>query len=401
MKRFHIFLSVFMTFSAALNAQLPTPSLSGDVKQISVPEDCDISPVHNGLIKVTDLSTLSCGFVNLKGEYVYPVKFYCENNVDSEFSGGCVVREQNGRWAVLDTLGHVAELPAECKYVTDFVDGVALVWNEVREHNKAKVTIYFVNDKGEKVFPNFEQSVVGPSYREFVKPGKLNEQRRAYYDFNAKLWGYMNDKGEVVIKPRFANALAFNEGMAAVLDANTKLWGFINRQGEQVIPPTYKAFPGQFSEGFCPVLLEDNRTTAYIDKTGKIVNQNFVNGSGFCYGYAIVGKREGLGIRYITVDKDFSERLTLDGVMAFPTDSKNLTRGHQFSDGMTIIQGKIYSSSGAVAIQGNEMDDEFKPFSEQGLAFCKTKIGGAEKIGFINREAKFVVVFNKDGKHSK
>ena len=114
-----------------------------------------------------------------------------------------------------------------------------------------------------------------------------------------------------------------------------------------------------------------------------------------------MGKREGLGIRYITVDKDFSERLTLDGVMAFPTDSKNLTRGHQFSDGMTIIQGKIYSSSGAVAIQGNEMDDEFKPFSEQGLAFCKTKIGGAEKIGFINREAKFVVVFNKDGKHSK
>ena len=373
MKRFHIFLSVFMTFSAALNAQLPTPSLSGDVKQISVPEDCDISPVHNGLIKVTDLSTLSCGFVNLKGEYVYPVKFYCENNVDSEFSGGCVVREQNGRWAVLDTLGHVAELPAECKYVTDFVDGVALVWNEVREHNKAKVTIYFVNDKGEKVFPNFEQ----------------------------KLWGYMNDKGEVVIKPRFANALAFSEGMAAVLDANTKLWGFINRQGEQVIPPTYKAFPGQFSEEFCPVLLEDNRTTAYIDKTGKIVNQSFVNGSGFCYGYAIVGKREGLGIRYITVDKDFSERLTLDGVMAFPTDSKNLTRGHLFSDGMTIIQGKIYSSSGAVAIQGNEMDDEFKPFSEQGLAFCKTKIGGVEKIGFINREAQFVVVFNKDGKYSK
>ena len=47
------------------------------------------------------------------------------------------------------------------------------------------------------------------------------------------------------------------------------------------------------------------------------------------------------------------------------------------------------------------MDDEFKPFSEQGLAFCKTKIGGVEKIGFINREAKFVVVFNKDGKYSK
>ena len=50
----------------------------------------------------------------------------------------------------------------------------------------------------------------------------------------------------------------------------SELWGYINERGEMVIPPTYSYAFG-FSCGKAKVYLQDHRV-AFIDKTGKIIH---------------------------------------------------------------------------------------------------------------------------------
>lgn len=64
-------------------------------------------------------------------------------------------------------------------------------------------------------------------------------------------WGFVNKKGNIVIKPQFSEAKSFSNGMAAV--SNGKAWGFIDRAGELVIDYQFDD-AGYFSgEGACLV----------------------------------------------------------------------------------------------------------------------------------------------------
>ena len=48
------------------------------------------------------------------------------------------------------------------------------------------------------------------------------------------LWGYINDAGEVVVEPEFAEANDFSDGLALVL--RTEYYCLINTKGEIVVP---------------------------------------------------------------------------------------------------------------------------------------------------------------------
>lgn len=92
-------------------------------------------------------------------------------------------------------------------------------------------------------------------------------------------YGFKNKNGEVVIAPVYHLALDFSEGFAAVnigyetgydqyfysvIVVNYGKWGFINEKGEVVIPIAFRSVTS-FSEGLAGV---DNRL--YIDKTGEV-----------------------------------------------------------------------------------------------------------------------------------
>ena len=84
-----------------------------------------------------------------------------------------------------------------------------------------------------------------------------------------KRWGYIDQTGTYVIKPRFPEQVgklppaAFREGLACVW-AETG-YGFIDRTGKLVIPPIF-SIPAFFEGG-----LAGRPEEGYIDRTGHFL----------------------------------------------------------------------------------------------------------------------------------
>ncbi len=63
-------------------------------------------------------------------------------------------------------------------------------------------------------------------------------------------FGYIDRRGQVAIRPAFAEASPFSEGRAAFSDGSA--WGYIDGSGKAVVPPVFE-WAGRFSEGLAPV----------------------------------------------------------------------------------------------------------------------------------------------------
>lgn len=107
-------------------------------------------------------------------------------------------------------------------------------------------------------------------------------------------WGYVNNKGKIVIPPQFDTALPFNDGFAQVgmLDkesSNNKnargyKWGFIDERGRIIVELQYAALR-DFSEGLAAIAVPSkekeglsyrdtvihNLRWGYVDRSGRIV----------------------------------------------------------------------------------------------------------------------------------
>jgi hypothetical protein len=83
------------------------------------------------------------------------------------------------------------------------------------------------------------------------------------------LWGYKNDKGEVVIPPRYEVAQPFSpEGIAAVADGSG--WAYINPKGGVVIKPlVVDNGPDYFSEGLARYT--EGGKFGFFDQSGKVI----------------------------------------------------------------------------------------------------------------------------------
>lgn len=79
-------------------------------------------------------------------------------------------------------------------------------------------------------------------------------------------WGYINEKGEPVIEPKFDDAWNFHEGLTAVKVEWAR--GYIDRNGNYIVEPKYQ-HAGPFRDGKARVMLDD--VWEYIDKEGKKV----------------------------------------------------------------------------------------------------------------------------------
>lgn len=88
---------------------------------------------------------------------------------------------------------------------------------------------------------------------------------------DGNLYGFMNSKGTIIVKPQYVNANEFSEGMAAVAvqdDDYNFNWGFVNHTGKLVIPAIYTEV-SNFSDGVAFAKLDGK--WLLIDKNGKTV----------------------------------------------------------------------------------------------------------------------------------
>ncbi len=84
-------------------------------------------------------------------------------------------------------------------------------------------------------------------------------------------WGYINEKGKIVIKPRFSVAGNFSEGLAKVRDDDSWFY-YIDEGGKTITGKEHYRYADDFSEGLAAVQGENAEDKiGFIDKKGKIV----------------------------------------------------------------------------------------------------------------------------------
>lgn len=91
------------------------------------------------------------------------------------------------------------------------------------------------------------------------------------------LQGFMDQRGTVVIEPRFSKVRQFREGLAAAKPSGSELYGYIDPTGRLAIAPQFRV-AGDFSEGLATV------DGGYVDREGTLVIAR--QGSPFRHGRA-------------------------------------------------------------------------------------------------------------------
>jgi hypothetical protein len=113
------------------------------------------------------------------------------------------------------------------------------------------------------------------------------------------LWGYIDQKGAIVIEPRYRYARMFSEGLAAVFIAAGRC-GYITGDGSVATNAKFVNC-GDYSEGLAAVEMEGKY--GYLDKQGEIViAPRWTNASRFSQGMARVGEGSFDSVRYGFID---------------------------------------------------------------------------------------------------
>ncbi len=252
----------------------------------------NISDVHGGIFSVQDKDRFSFWTVDGECLFGYEWKYPGISSIDEphpRFSSGvAVVKGANKNKVGKDYLallykdGRVKELDPSWVEATQFVDGLAIVTQNVN----FKKNYFYINVKGEKVFPGL--SLYGQGNKS-MRP--LCDGLRAFCDTNMK-WGYINAQGTVVIRPQFEAARDFSEGYAWVCSSDGTISSgypvmLIDRKGNVIYDAGFKLRPselvgngklGDVHDGI--FYREISSDTYYYDTTGKEL-AHYEGGSGF------------------------------------------------------------------------------------------------------------------------
>ena len=227
-------------------------------------------------------------------------------------------------------------------------------------------------------------------------------------------WGYINSKGETVIKCQFDGADPFYEDLAAVQIGDYQ--GYIDKTGKMIIPAYYnKALFSHCSDGLVRIMGCDQYKFVKADGTDAFSCSGYMNVSNFSNGRATVEINDEVCI----IDKsgnivfnthhthhpnsNWSQSRLEDGVVMverndttryFNQDGQLIIefKGHyakSFSDSLArvYINGKkaYINTKGKIALMPHHQNWGYHDFSE-GLALVDNK----HFNGFINKSGKLV-----------
>jgi hypothetical protein len=152
------------------------------------------------------------GYVDLRGHFVIPPQFEEANG----FSESLAAVKVDGKWGAIDKSGQLVIQP-QFDWITGFSEGLAVV--EVGHKNG------IIRKDGSWVIP--------PTYP-FLR--SMIESRAAFSDQTSSKWGFLDETGNVAIKPQFDKVWSFEGGLAMV-EVHGRL-GYIDPSGRYIWNPT-------------------------------------------------------------------------------------------------------------------------------------------------------------------
>lgn len=301
---------------------VPTPYLSWNTAYIQrkVPFDqLEESGVSEGIFWLREYNRKIgygsyYGFWTIDGRCLFPAMYESFTEGLPRFdSGACVVKEAEAKMhspVILYADGTTKHLSHEWEAMTQFRDGVAMV-REIL--GKKTINLFYINTKGEKIWNHLAENDAKGGIAINIRP--LREGRRAFYSNSAKAWGFLDEKGKVVIPPRFKEARDFAEGHALVIIPAAGGSGkavFIDKNGEAVVDvpgdvPSllYSAKVSDIGDGCFAVSDPSGKETAFYDLSGKKLAFYSGGASGFSGGYAFAVDSK-YGETVIVVNRDFT-----------------------------------------------------------------------------------------------
>lgn len=196
---------------------------------------------------------------------------------------------------------------------------------------------------------------------------KLSRNDFAESDY---LYGYINNKGETVIKPQFSNAGDFHEGLAYA--CQHEKCGYIDKTGKFVIKPKFFA-TRDFHEGLAAVTTI-KPFSGYIDKTGKFVIKPKLFWAGdFHEGLAQVSFWDG------PIFKDDYTNGIKDTYDSGRNPVKNIANAANIKDGYIDKTGKIVMIFPPCSVTSSDFYD--------GLAIIQIN----ERYGFIDKKGNMII----------
>jgi hypothetical protein len=194
------------------------------------------------------------GLLDKNGEVICLAKYdYCENFLKD---GALIVMSQNNKgkaqWGIIDCNGDEL-IPIQYSQITRYDDGF---------------TIYR-NDRRAAWYDLGSNTVTGFEFRDIFRDGNL----MCYKTLKGK-YGWMNNKGEIIIEPSFDDVTPFGDEDRTFVKMKNKgdSWGIINDKGEWVIRPKYAVVIPTDSY---PIVGKSRRELGVVDYDGQIlINSN-------------------------------------------------------------------------------------------------------------------------------
>ncbi|MBW5448623.1 hypothetical protein GE107_21485 [Cohnella sp. CFH 77786] len=318
------------------------------------------------------------GFINSYGKLVIP-NIYDEVK---SFQEGLAVVTLNGKKGVIDASGKIV-IDLQYKRLSSFNEGVAYFDDGTSFSDE---TIGGFIDKSGKVLFEPRKGIWGS-----FSNGRalIRVKDKDGYDRH----GFIDKKGNEVIKPLYEYATPFSEGYAYVYGTDDKsgkfIAGLINTKGEIVYPASFTIkktknncnITGTFTEGFAPVTCEKGGD-GYMDKSSNVILLGkLYSQASFSEGIAQISLRASLYYGYIDTK----------GKYIFKPQSNEENR--PFSDGLAFVgiaRGEkttygYINNKGKVVF--NVPNNNYYSFSNGYAAFE----GSNGKFGYINKQGKVVI----------
>lgn len=230
------------------------------------------------------------GFIDRSGRVVIPPRF----DTNGQFLDGMAVVSEQGQQGYVDTEGNFTPLK-EYAQLFPFSDNLARVAVEVPDQvggGQAVTRFTFLNTS------------LRPATRSFFDDaGDFKEGLARAIPYGAgrsanPLWGFIDRRGRMAIRPQWPEVGDFAQGRARVRIGQK--WGYIDNAGKMVIPARFDA-AGDFREGRAAVRVDGR--LGYVDERGAtVIEPRFHYAGDFRDGLAVVTERFGQPFYFINRD---------------------------------------------------------------------------------------------------